>query len=626
MLLILQFVSNVVLVSKDVNSVQFLSNNNWSNKLKLDSEMVKLTIDNKPIEVAEGTTILKAARQAGINIPTLCYFELNGMKFENKPGGCRVCVVEVEGRKNLAPACATDVMEGMIVHTHSARVINARKTVVELILSDHPNDCLQCSKSGDCELQTLAQKLGIREIPFKGEQSTYKKDSTLSIERDMDKCIMCRRCETMCNKIQSVGALSAVNRGFDAVVSPAFEQALADSSCINCGQCVQVCPVGALTLVDNVADVMKAIADPKKTVVVQTAPAVRVALGEEFGMEPGSIVTGKMAAALRRLGFDYVFDTDWSADLTIMEEGTELLGRIGKVLSGDKTAKLPIFTSCCPGWVSFYEKNFPDMLEYPSTAKSPQQMFGAVAKSYWAEKLGIKREDMVVVSIMPCLAKKYEAAREEFNVNGNPDVDFSLSTRELAHMIKQYNLDLSEMPEEDFDSPLGESTGAAVIFGATGGVMEAAVRTAYEVFTKKTLESIDFVGLRGFDGIKTATVDFAGTPINVAVVYGLSNARTIMEEVRNGNPRQFHAVEVMACPGGCIGGAGQPYHHGDSDIIRKRMDAIYREDLGKPIRKSHENPSVMSIYKEFLGEPCGHKSHELLHTHYFDRSNKIENE
>jgi NADP-reducing hydrogenase subunit HndD len=588
--------------------------------------MVKLTIDNKPIEVAEGTTILKAARQAGINIPTLCYFELNGMKFENKPGGCRVCVVEVEGRKNLAPACATDVMEGMIVHTHSARVINARKTVVELILSDHPNDCLQCSKSGDCELQTLAQKLGIREIPFKGEQSTYKKDSTLSIERDMDKCIMCRRCETMCNKIQSVGALSAVNRGFDAVVSPAFEQALADSSCINCGQCVQVCPVGALTLVDNVADVMKAIADPKKTVVVQTAPAVRVALGEEFGMEPGSIVTGKMAAALRRLGFDYVFDTDWSADLTIMEEGTELLGRIGKVLSGDKSAKLPIFTSCCPGWVSFYEKNFPDMLEYPSTAKSPQQMFGAVAKNYFAEKIGVKREDMVVVSIMPCLAKKSEAAREEFKVNGNPDVDFSLTTRELAHMIKQCNLNLNDMPNEDFDSPLGESTGAAVIFGATGGVMEAAVRTAYEVFTKKKLDNIDFEVLRGFDGVKTATVDFAGTPINVAVVYGLNNARVIMEEVRDGNPRGFHAVEVMACPGGCIGGAGQPYHHGDSDIIRKRMEATYREDAGKPIRKSHENPSIIAIYKEYFGEPCGHKSHELLHTHYFDRSKKIEKE
>ena len=588
--------------------------------------MVKLTIDNKPVEVAEGTTILKAARQAGINIPTLCYFELDGMKFENKPGGCRVCVVEVEGRKNLAPACATDVMEGMVVHTHSARVINARKTVVELILSDHPNDCLQCSKSGDCELQTLAQKLGIREIPFKGEQSTYKKDSTLSVERDMDKCIMCRRCETMCNKIQSVGALSAVNRGFEAVVSPAFEQPLGESSCINCGQCVQVCPVGALSLVDNVSDVMKAIADPTKTVVVQTAPAVRVALGEEFGMEPGSIVTGKMAAALRRLGFNYVFDTDWSADLTIMEEGTELLGRIGKVLAGDKTAKLPIFTSCCPGWVSFYEKNFPDMLEYPSTAKSPQQMFGAVAKNYFAEKIGVKREDMVVVSIMPCLAKKSEAAREEFKVNGNPDVDFSLTTRELAHMIKQCNLNLNDMPDEDFDSPLGESTGAAVIFGATGGVMEAAVRTACEVFTKKKLDNIDFEVWRGFDGVKTATVDFAGTPINVAVVYGLNNARIIMEEVRDGNPRGFHAVEVMACPGGCIGGAGQPYHHGDSDIIRKRMEATYREDAGKPIRKSHENPSIIAIYKEYFGEPCGHKSHELLHTHYFDRSKKIEKE
>lgn len=588
--------------------------------------MVKLTIDNKPVEVAEGTTILKAARQAGINIPTLCYFELDGMKFENKPGGCRVCVVEVEGRKNLAPACATDVMEGMVVHTHNARVINARKTVVELMLSDHPNDCLQCSKSGDCELQTLAQKLGIREIPFKGEQSTYKKDRTLSVERDMDKCIMCRRCETMCNKIQSVGALSAVNRGFEAVVSPAFDQPLGESSCINCGQCVQVCPVGALSLVDNVSDVMRAIADPTKTVVVQTAPAVRVALGEEFGMEPGSIVTSKMAAALRRLGFNYVFDTDWSADLTIMEEGTELLGRIGKVLAGDKNAKLPIFTSCCPGWVSFYEKNFPDMLEYPSTAKSPQQMFGAVAKNYFAEKIGVKREDMVVVSIMPCLAKKSEAAREEFKVNGNPDVDYSLTTRELAHMIKQCNIDLNDMPNEDFDSPLGESTGAAVIFGATGGVMEAAVRTAYEVFTKKKLDNIDFEVLRGFDGVKTATVDFAGTPINVAVVYGLNNARIIMEEVRNGNPRGFHAVEVMACPGGCIGGAGQPYHHGDSSIIRKRMEATYREDFGKPIRKSHENPSIIAIYKEYFGEPCGHKSHELLHTHYFDRSKKIEKE
>ena len=585
--------------------------------------MVKLTIDNRPIEVEAGTTILKAARQNGIDIPTLCYFELAGMNFENKPGGCRVCVVEVEGRRNLAPACVTECMEGMVVHTHNARVINARKTVVELILSDHPNDCLQCAKSGDCELQALATKLGIREIPFKGEQSTYRKDTTKSVYRDMDKCVMCRRCETMCNQIQSVGALSAINRGFPAVVSPAFESDLGETSCVNCGQCVQVCPVGALTLVDNVSDVMKALADPTKTVVVQTAPAVRVALGEEFGLEPGTIVTGKMAAALRRIGFDYVFDTDWSADLTIMEEGTELLHRVAKVLNGEKVA-MPQFTSCCPAWITFMEKNFPDLLDNLSTAKSPQQMFGPVAKNFFAKKIGVKREDMVVVSVMPCLAKKSEVARDEFKVNGDPDVNFSISTRELAHLIKQFNIDLSQLPEEDFDSPLGESTGAAVIFGATGGVMEAALRTAYEVHTKKTLPRIDFEEVRGLDGVKTATVDFDGLPVKVAVCHTLSNARAMMEEVRNGNPRGFHFIEVMACPGGCIGGAGQPYHHGNSDIIRKRMEAIYREDAGKPIRKSHENPDIIAIYKEYYGEPCGHLSHEQLHTHYIDRSTKVE--
>ena len=585
--------------------------------------MVKLTIDNRPIEVEAGTTILKAARQNGIDIPTLCYFELAGMNFENKPGGCRVCVVEVEGRRNLAPACVTECMEGMVVHTHNARVINARKTVVELILSDHPNDCLQCAKSGDCELQALATKLGIREIPFKGEQSTYRKDTTKSVYRDMDKCVMCRRCETMCNQIQSVGALSAINRGFPAVVSPAFESDLGETSCVNCGQCVQVCPVGALTLVDNVSDVMKALADPTKTVVVQTAPAVRVALGEEFGLEPGTIVTGKMAAALRRIGFDYVFDTDWSADLTIMEEGTELLHRVEKVLKGEKVA-MPQFTSCCPAWIMFAEKNFPDLLDNLSTAKSPQQMFGPVAKNFFAKKIGVKREDMVVVSVMPCLAKKSEVARDEFKVNGDPDVNFSISTRELAHLIKQFNIDLSQLPEEDFDSPLGESTGAAVIFGATGGVMEAALRTAYEVHTKKTLPRIDFEEVRGLDGVKTATVDFDGLPVKVAVCHTLSNARAMMEEVRNGNPRGFHFIEVMACPGGCIGGAGQPYHHGNSDIIRKRMEAIYREDAGKPIRKSHENPDIIAIYKEYYGEPCGHLSHEQLHTHYIDRSTKVE--
>ncbi len=590
--------------------------------------MIKLTIDNKPVEVAEGTTILKAARQAGIHIPTLCYFELEGMNFENKPGGCRVCVVEVvkdfngRPRRNLAPACATDCVEGMEVLTHSQRVINARRTVVELILSDHPTDCLTCAKSGQCELQTLAQNLGIREIPYKGEQSTYRVDMSPSIIRDVDKCIMCRRCENVCNNVQSVGALSAVNRGFQAVVATAFEQDMVDSPCVMCGQCVQVCPVGALSEVDDTRNVMMAINDPKKTVVVQTAPAVRVAIGEEFGMEPGTIVTGQLAAVLRQLGFDYVFDTDFAADLTIMEEGTELLQRIDRFTKGDKSVRLPILTSCCPGWVNFFEHNFPDMLDVPSTAKSPQQMFGAIAKSYWAEKMGIKREDLVVVSIMPCLAKKYECKREEFSVNGNPDVDYVLSTRELARLIKQFNLDLKEMPTADFDNPLGESTGAAVIFGATGGVIEAAARTAYEVFTGKKLEKIDFTELRGLEGIRDAWVDFNGTPIHIGIAHGLKNARTLLERVREGK-EQFHAIEVMACPGGCIGGAGQPYHHGNSDIIRKRLEATYEEDRNKPIRKSHENPSVIQLYKEYLGEPCGHKSHELLHTHYFDKSDHV---
>ena len=590
--------------------------------------MIRLTIDNRAVEVAEGTTILKAARQAGIHIPTLCYFELAGMNFENKPGGCRVCVVEVvkdfngRPRRNLAPACATECVDGMEVLTHSQRVINARRTVVELILSDHPTDCLTCPKSGQCELQNLAQNLGIREIPYKGEQSTYRVDMSPSIIRDMDKCIMCRRCENVCNNIQSVGALSAVNRGFQAVVAPAFEQDMIDSPCVMCGQCVQVCPVGALSEVDDTRKVMMAINDPKKTVVVQTAPAVRVAIGEEFGMEPGTIVTGQLAAVLRQIGFNYVFDTDFAADLTIMEEGTELLQRIDRFTKGDKSVRLPILTSCCPGWVNFFEHNFPDMLDVPSTAKSPQQMFGAIAKNYWAEKMGIKREDLVVVSIMPCLAKKYECKREEFSVNGNPDVDYVLSTRELARLIKQFNLDLKEMPVADFDDPLGESTGAAVIFGATGGVIEAAARTAYELFTGKKLEKIDFTELRGLEGIRDAWVDFNGTPIHIGIAHGLKNARTLLERVREGK-EQFHAIEVMACPGGCIGGAGQPYHHGNSEIIKKRLEATYEEDRNKPIRKSHENPSIIKLYKEYLGEPCGHKSHELLHTHYFDKSDHV---
>lgn len=586
-------------------------------------EKINIIIDNKPLQVEKGQTVLKAARAAGIDIPTLCYYELDGVKLENRPGGCRMCVVEIEGRKNLAPACATEVMEGMVIHTCSLRVVNARRTVLELILSDHPADCLICPKSGKCELQDLAQRLGVREIPYQGEQSTYRKDMSPAIIRDVDKCVMCRRCETVCNVWQTVGALSAVNRGFQAVVAPAFEQDLAKSPCTMCGQCVMACPVGALSEVDLTRQVITAISDPKKTVVVQTAPAVRVALGEEFGMEPGSIVTGQMASALRRIGFDYIFDTDFAADLTIMEEGTELLTRIDKFMKGDKNVKLPILTSCCPGWVNFFETNYPDMLDVPSTAKSPQQMFGAVAKNYLANKLGIKREDMVVVSIMPCVAKKFESQREEFKENGNPDVDYSLTTRELAELIRQFNIDFKTLPIEDFDNPLGESTGAGVIFGATGGVIEAATRTAYELFTGKKLEKVDFTELRGLEGVREATVDFNGTPIKIGIAHGLSNARQLLDEVRKGNSG-FHAIEVMACPGGCIGGAGQPFHHGNFDIIRKRQEAIYREDAGKPIRKSHENPYIQALYKEWLGTPCGEISHHLLHTHYFDKSKHIE--
>ena len=586
-------------------------------------EKINIIIDNKSLQVEKGQTVLKAARAAGIEIPTLCYYELDGVKLENRPGGCRICVVEIEGRKNLAPACATEVAEGMVIHTCSLRVVNARRTVLELILSDHPADCLICPKNGKCELQSLAQRLGVREIPYQGEQSTYRKDMSPAIIRDVDKCVMCRRCETVCNVWQTVGALSAVNRGFQAVVAPAFEQDLVKSPCTYCGQCIMACPVGALSEVDQTRQVITAISDPKKTVVVQTAPAVRVALGEEFGMEPGSIVTGQMAAALRRIGFDYIFDTDFAADLTIMEEGTELLTRIDKFTKGDKNVKLPILTSCCPGWVNFFETNYPDMLDVPSTAKSPQQMFGAVAKNYLANKLGIKREDMVVVSIMPCVAKKFESQRDEFKENGNPDVDYSLTTRELAELIRQFNIDFKTLPVEDFDNPLGESTGAGVIFGATGGVIEAATRTAYELFTGKKLEKVDFTELRGLEGVREATVDFNGTPIKIGIAHGLSNARQLLDEVKKGNSG-FHAIEVMACPGGCIGGAGQPFHHGNFDIIRKRQEAIYREDAGKPIRKSHENPYIQALYKEWLGTPCGEISHHLLHTHYFDKSKHIE--
>ena len=587
-------------------------------------DTIKLTIDNREVEVPRGTTILKAAQQMGIDIPTLCNFELDGLALKNHPGGCRICVVEVVGRRNLAPACITECMPDMVVKTNSPRAINARRTVLELMLSDHPNDCLQCPKNGKCELQSLAANMGIREIPFKGEQSQYPIELSPSIVRDENKCIMCRRCEAVCHEYQTVGAIGAVDRGFPAVVSTAFGEDLIDTNCIFCGQCIAVCPVGALTEVDHTGRILRDIANPDVKTCVQVAPAVRVALGEEFGMPAGSIVTGKIAAALKAIGFDYVFDTDWSADLTIMEEGTEFIQRIKAYLSGDKNVKIPLMTSCCPAWVNFYEKFYPELREYPSTAKSPQGMFGATVKTYFADKMGIPRDKLISVSVMPCVAKKYECEREELGANGDPDVNYSITTRELARLIKICNIDFKNLPDAKFDSPLGESTGAAVIFGVTGGVMEAALRTAVEILTGKTLPKIEFEEVRGLEGLREATVPVPGVAdLKVAVAYGLKNARVIMEQIKAGNC-PYHFVEVMACPGGCIDGAGQPYHHGDASIVKARYAATYEADRNMPLRKSHENPEIQAIYKEFYGEPCSEKSHHLLHTHYFDKKIKFD--
>src|SRR5574344_898105 len=589
----------------------------------MEQKKVTLKIDNHSITVPSGTTILEAAQEIGIEIPTLCHIDLKGTCINNHPASCRICVVEVEGRRNLAPSCATKCTEGMVVHTSSLRVMNARKVVAELIFSDHPNECLTCPKSGDCELQDLAKRFNIREMPFAGgELSLRKREVTASIVRNMDKCIFCRRCETVCNDVQTVGALGAVRRGFNTTIAPAFDKKMSESECTYCGQCVAVCPVGALTERDNTNKLVEDLADPDKIVVVQTAPAVRVALGEEFGYPAGTIVTGKMVYALRELGFNYVFDTDFAADLTIMEEGAELLDRLTRYLDGDRSVCLPILTSCCPAWVNFFEHQFPDLLDIPSTARSPQQMFGSIAKSYWAEKMKVLREKIVVLSIMPCLAKKYECDRDEFKVNGNPDVDYSISTRELATLIKRANIVFRLLPDGDFDQPLGESTGAGVIFGTTGGVLEAALRTVYEVYTKKKLPNIDFTEVRGLEGIKKATIDLNGFPLHVGIANGLGNARRLLEEIRSGKS-EFHVIEIMACPGGCIGGGGQPQHHGNVEILKARTAAIYREDLQKPLRKSHENPFIIKLYEEYLVKPLIEHAHKLLHTHYFNRSENV---
>ncbi len=585
--------------------------------------MVNLTINGLPIQAEEGTTIIDAAADYGISIPSLCY-----LKGVHKAGACRICVVEVEGARTLQASCLTEVAEGMVVHTNTEKVRHARRVLYELMYSDHSEDCLSCSRNQDCEFQALGKQLGLETSRFEGERSSYHVDASISVTRDMSKCILCRRCETACNEIQGVGALSAQHRGFDTEIAPAMELSLGKVSCSFCGQCTVVCPVGALQATNTKMDVWNALADPQKITVIQVAPAVRVALGEEFGLEPGTSVTGKMATAFRRMGFDHVFDTNFSADLTIMEEGTEFLGRVKNALTG-KGATLPMITSCSPGWIKFVEHMFPDQLEHLSTCKSPHTMMGAIVKEYYAKQIGADPKDIYVVSVMPCTAKKYEIKRPEMQNGGVPNVDAVVTTRELATMIKSAGIDFLNLPESEFDNPLGLSTGAADIFGLTGGVMEAALRTVYELVTGRELpfENLHVAPIVGLDQVKEASFKIEkplpqydyldGVEVKVAVTSGLAGARELMEQVAAGDS-PYHFIEVMGCPSGCIMGGGQPRSH-DPEIRSKRLRGLYEEDERKPLRKSHENPYIKKLYDEFLGEPNGHRSHELLHTHYVPR-------
>ena len=578
----------------------------------MSEKMISLTIDNVKVEVPAGTTVLEAAKQAGINIPTLCY-----LKDINAIGACRMCVVNAGGRA-LQAACVLPVSEGMNVQTNTPQIRQYRRNLLELVLSAHEQKCLSCIRSTNCELQKLCRELGVENgDKYAGKQNHYDIDDVSpSIVRDNNKCILCRRCVAVCAKVQNVGVIGPVNRGFATAIESPWNLKLSDMPCINCGQCITACPVGALYEKDETRKVWSLIADEKKHVVVQPAPAVRAALGEEFGLPMGTSVTGKLAAALRRMGFDRVFDTDFGADLTIMEEATELVHRV------KEGGVLPMITSCSPGWIKFCETYYPDFIPNLSTCKSPHEMLGAIIKSYYAEKAGIDPKDIAVVSVMPCTAKKFEADREELAGTGYPDVDAVITTRELARMIKEAGIDFVNLPDEDFDDLCGESTGAAVIFGATGGVMEAALRTAYETITGETLEDVNFTAVRGVEGIKEATVQVGDLPVSVAVAHSTGAASKLLDMVRSGE-KKYTFIEVMACPGGCVTGGGQPIVSSQDkmtcDPRVERAKALYGEDLNKPLRKSHENSEIKKLYAEYLGEPNGHKAHQLLHTHYIKR-------
>lgn len=575
------------------------------------SNMINLKINNIAISVPAGTTILEAAQSVGIKIPTLCY-----LKDINAIGACRVCVVEVKGARSLVASCVYPVNEGMEVFTNTKRVLDSRKATVELILSDHDQNCLSCVRNTNCELQALALELGCDSDRFSGSKNSFDVEVNSALVRDNNKCILCRRCVAACEKYQSVSVIGANARGFETQIGCAFSKKLEDSPCVACGQCINVCPVGALRERDEIDDVIASLSNPNKYVIVATAPAVRVGLGEEFGLEMGNNVQGKMVSALRAIGFKNVFDVNFAADLTIMEEGYEFINRV------KNGGVLPMITSCSPAWIKFIEHNYPDQLAHLSSCKSPQQMFGAIAKTYYAEKLGIKPEDMVVVSVMPCTAKKFEKTRDNQNAAGVPDIDHVLTTRELARLIKRMGILFNNLPESDFDAPLGIASGAGLLFGATGGVMEAALRTVVEVLEGKSSENIDYKKVRGVKGIKEATYDVAGISVKVAVASSLANARLIMDKIKAGKCN-YHFIEIMSCPGGCVNGGGQPiksgYERNNKDIRAIRADAIYKTDKKMALRKSHENPAIKELYDTYLGEPNGHKAHKILHTSYVAR-------